>query len=191
MFSSVLMTTLEGHVSWSKWNFFGREVWRPFGADRRVPGGQMTRTRAYCCRRVLILIQKHHQHQSISRISASAGSAHQQDQHISRLSGSAGSAHQQDRCISTSAGSAHHYISSISASAASVHHRHQRIISISSSASEHHHQSIIISANTQIQLMTRNRIRVANLSGCVTKILALQRWLKIDFPPVHNVLFVQ
>ena len=122
----------------------------------------------------------HQQDQCISRISASAGSAYQ---HISRLSGSAGSAHQQDRCISTSAGSAHHYISSISASAASVHHRHQRIISISSSASEHHHQSIIISANTQIQLMTRNRIRVANLSGCVTKILALQMWSKIEFPP--------
>ena len=31
--------------------------------------------------------------------------------------------------------------------------------------------------------MTRNRMRVAIQSGCVTKILALQRWLKIDFPP--------
>ena len=30
---------------------------------------------------------------------------------------------------------------------------------------------------------TTNRIRVANLSGCVPKILALQRWSKIDFPP--------
>ena len=44
MFSSVLMTTLEGHVSWSKFNFFGREVWGPFVANRRVPGGQMTPT---------------------------------------------------------------------------------------------------------------------------------------------------
>ncbi len=32
-------------------------------------------------------------------------------------------------------------------------------------------------------IRTRNRIRVANLSGCVTKIMALQRWSKIDFPP--------
>ena len=39
-----------------------------------------------------ILIQKHQQHQSTSRISASAGSTHQQDQLISV---SAGSAHQQ------------------------------------------------------------------------------------------------
>ena len=30
---------------------------------------------------------------------------------------------------------------------------------------------------------TRNRLRVANLSGCVTKILALPRMAKIDFPP--------
>ena len=37
MFSSVLMTTLEGHVSWSKCNFFGREACGPFGADRRGP----------------------------------------------------------------------------------------------------------------------------------------------------------
>ena len=36
-------------------------------------------------------------------------------------------------------------------------------------------------------LMTRNRIRVANLSQCVTKILALQRWSKIDFPPVFQI----
>ena len=35
--------------------------------------------------------------------------------------------------------------------------------------------------------MTRNRIRVANLSGCVPKILALQRWSKIDFPPVFQI----
>ena len=124
MFSSVLMTTLEGHVSWSKWNFFGREVWRPFGADRRVPGGQMTRTRAYCCRRVLILIQKHHQHQSISRISASAGSAHQQDQRISRISISAGSADQQGQHISTPLHQQHQCFSSIRLSSASAHHKH-------------------------------------------------------------------
>ena len=31
--------------------------------------------------------------------------------------------------------------------------------------------------------MTRNRMRVAIQSVCVTKILALQRWSKIDFPP--------
>ena len=31
--------------------------------------------------------------------------------------------------------------------------------------------------------MTRNQMRVAIQSGCVTKILALQRWSKIDFPP--------
>ena len=31
--------------------------------------------------------------------------------------------------------------------------------------------------------MTRNRMRVAIQSGCVTKILALQQWSKIDFPP--------
>ena len=31
--------------------------------------------------------------------------------------------------------------------------------------------------------MTRNQMRVAIQSGCVTKILALQRWPKIDFPP--------
>ena len=30
---------------------------------------------------------------------------------------------------------------------------------------------------------TRNRMRVAIQSVCVTKILALQRWSKIDFPP--------
>ena len=30
---------------------------------------------------------------------------------------------------------------------------------------------------------TRNQMRVAIRSGCVTKILALQRWSKIDFPP--------
>ena len=33
------------------------------------------------------------------------------------------------------------------------------------------------------QGMTRNRMRVAIQSVCVTKILALQRWSKIDFPP--------
>ena len=32
-------------------------------------------------------------------------------------------------------------------------------------------------------LTTRNRMRVAIQSVCVTKILALQRWSKIDFPP--------
>ena len=31
--------------------------------------------------------------------------------------------------------------------------------------------------------MTRNRMRVAIQSGCVTKILALQRWSKNEFPP--------
>ena len=31
--------------------------------------------------------------------------------------------------------------------------------------------------------MTRNRMRVAYQSVCVPKILALQRWSKIDFPP--------
>ena len=31
--------------------------------------------------------------------------------------------------------------------------------------------------------MTRNQMRVAIQSGCVTKILALQRWSKNDFPP--------
>ena len=31
--------------------------------------------------------------------------------------------------------------------------------------------------------MTRNRLRVAIQSGCVPKILALQRWSKNDFPP--------
>ena len=30
---------------------------------------------------------------------------------------------------------------------------------------------------------TRNQMRVATQSVCVTKILALQRWSKIDFPP--------
>ena len=30
---------------------------------------------------------------------------------------------------------------------------------------------------------TRNRMRVAIQSGCVTKILALQRWSKNEFPP--------
>ena len=30
---------------------------------------------------------------------------------------------------------------------------------------------------------TKNGIWVTNLSGCVSKILALQRWSKIDFPP--------
>ena len=30
---------------------------------------------------------------------------------------------------------------------------------------------------------TRNQMRVAIQSGCVTKILALQRWSKNDFPP--------
>ena len=34
---------------------------------------------------------------------------------------------------------------------------------------------------------TRNQMRVAIQSGCVTKNLALQRWSKIDFPPeFHN-----
>ena len=130
MFSSVLMTTLEGHVSWSKWNFFGLEVWGPFGAGRRVPGGQMTRTRAYCCRRVLILIQKHHQHQSISRISASAGSAHQQDQ---RISISAGSADQQGQHISRIGASAHQQDQHTITSAASVLQQHPFIIGISAS----------------------------------------------------------
>ena len=37
MFSSVLVTTREGQVSWSKCNFFGREACGPFGADRRGP----------------------------------------------------------------------------------------------------------------------------------------------------------
>ena len=31
--------------------------------------------------------------------------------------------------------------------------------------------------------MTRNRMRVAIQSGCVPKILPLQRWSKNDFPP--------
>ena len=31
--------------------------------------------------------------------------------------------------------------------------------------------------------MTRNQMRVAIQSGCVPKILALQRWSKNDFPP--------
>ena len=31
--------------------------------------------------------------------------------------------------------------------------------------------------------MTRNQMRVATQSVCVPKILALQRWSKIDFPP--------
>ena len=35
--------------------------------------------------------------------------------------------------------------------------------------------------------MTRNRMRVANLSGCVTKILALQRWSKIYFLPEFQI----
>ena len=35
--------------------------------------------------------------------------------------------------------------------------------------------------------MTRNRMRVAIQSGCVTKILALQRWSKIDFPPEFQI----
>ena len=30
---------------------------------------------------------------------------------------------------------------------------------------------------------TRNQMRVVTQSGCVPKILALQRWSKIDFPP--------
>ena len=34
--------------------------------------------------------------------------------------------------------------------------------------------------------MTRNRIMVANLSGYVSEILALQTWSKIDFPPVSD-----
>ena len=33
------------------------------------------------------------------------------------------------------------------------------------------------------QLRTRNQMRVATQSVCVPKILALQRWSKIDFPP--------
>ena len=36
MFSSVLITTLEGHVSWSKCNFFGRELG---GMEDGVGGG--------------------------------------------------------------------------------------------------------------------------------------------------------
>ena len=32
-------------------------------------------------------------------------------------------------------------------------------------------------------IKTRNQMRVAIQSGCVTKILALQRWSKNDFPP--------
>ena len=35
----------------------------------------------------------------------------------------------------------------------------------------------------QDTLTTRNQMRVAIQSGCVTKILALQRWSKNDFPP--------
>ena len=33
------------------------------------------------------------------------------------------------------------------------------------------------------QVKTRNQMRVAIQSGCVPKILALQRWSKNDFPP--------
>ena len=35
--------------------------------------------------------------------------------------------------------------------------------------------------------MTRNRIMVANLSGYVSEILALQTWSKIDFPPEFQI----
>ena len=35
--------------------------------------------------------------------------------------------------------------------------------------------------------MTRNQMRVATQSVCVTKILALQRWSKIDFPPEFQI----
>ena len=38
---------------------------------------------------------------------------------------------------------------------------------------------------------TRNRLRVENLSGCVTKILVLQRMLKIDFPPEFPIFQMQ
>ena len=35
--------------------------------------------------------------------------------------------------------------------------------------------------------MTRNQMRVATQAVCVTKILALQRWSKIDFPPEFQI----
>ena len=41
--------------------------------------------------------------------------------------------------------------------------------------------------STLVHYKTRNRLRVANLSGCVTKILALQRMSKLDFPPEFSI----
>ena len=40
MFSSVLMTTLEGHVYWIKCNFFGREVGDPLGPIEALSGSK-------------------------------------------------------------------------------------------------------------------------------------------------------